>query len=239
MTIRINSWNLALATAVVALAPASGVTAPPSGHPAVTPQVDATNPVASVDPRVPPAAGQPCVVELLHDRPWPQMSIWMEIDPTITYVPPAACPPPWSKVILKLDLQSSRRTVLDSIGMDLARVRLFRSGAPHYDGQSSWHVERDLTDYSALFRTPHTGSIWSQQDPEAVDWGWDYAQPVYHASAQLFFYPSTAATPAPRVPDAIVGVNQDTPVNLPHNVVRAYLDVENAFPSPDLIWYTC
>lgn len=142
-------------------------------------------------------------------------------------------------MILKLDLQSSRRTVLDSIGMDLARVRLFRSGAPHYDGQSSWHVERDLTDYSALFRTPHTGSIWSQQDPEAVDWGWDYAQPVYHASAQLFFYPSTAATPAPRVPDAIVGVNQDTPVNLPHNVVRAYLDVENAFPSPDLIWYTC
>src|SRR5690349_7593616 len=136
VTIRNNSWHLALATAMLALAPASGVTARPPHHPAATPQADATNPVASVDARVPPAAGQPCVVELLHNRPWPQAYVEMDIDPTITYVPPQACPPPWSKVILRMDLRSSRRTVLDSIGMDLARVRLFRSGTPHYDGES-------------------------------------------------------------------------------------------------------
>ena len=239
MATRNGSWHLTLATAMLALAPSFGVTARPLEGPAVTPQVDATNPVASVDPRVPPAAGQPCVAELLHNRAWPQEGVEMEVDPTVIYTPPRACPPPWSKVILKMDLRSSRRTVLDSIGMDLARVRLFRSGAPHYDGESSWHIERDLTDYSALFRVPHTGRIWSSQNPESVDWGWNDGQPVYHASAQLFFYPSTAATPAPRVPDAVIGVNRDTPVNLPHNVVRAYLDVENVFPSRDLIWYTC
>lgn len=239
MNIRNNAWQRTLAMATLALSPAFGTAAHPSGSPAITPQLASTNPVASVDPRVPRAAGQPCVVELLHNRPWPQAFVHMDIDPSITYVPPPACPPPWSKVILKLDVQSSRRTVLDSIGMDLARVRLFRSGAPHYDGESSWHVERDLTDYSALFRAPHTGRIWSAQNPDAVDWGWDYLQPVYHASAQLLFYPSTAATPAPRVPDAVIGLNEGTPVNLPHNIVRAYVDVENAFLVHHPIWYTC
>lgn len=235
-----TSGPLALVATVLALAPACVATAQPQ-DPGSSAQDAITATVASVDPRVPPAAGQPCVVELLHNRPLPQPGVHMVIDPAIVYTPPTACPPPWSKVILKMDVQTTRRTVVDSIGMDLARVRLFRSGAPHYDGLSSWHVERDLTDYSALFRAPHAGRVWTAQNPEAVDWGWDYLQPVYHASARLLFYPSTAATPAPRVPDMVIGVDQDTPVALPHNIVRAYLDVENSFATPatDAVWFTC
>jgi hypothetical protein len=239
MSVRTDSRHLALVATVLAFAPAFGATAQPRDTRPSAQAAATTYTVASIEPRVPPAAGQPCVVELLHNRAWPQADVYMVVDPTIVYMPPQACPPPWSKIILKLDVQSSRRTVLDSIGMDLARVRLFRSGAPHYDGDSSWHVERDLTDYSALFRAPHTGRIWSGQNPEAADYGWDHLQTVYHASAQLFFYPATAATPAPRVPDAVIAVNQNTPVNLPHNIVRAYVDVENGFLAPNPLWFTC
>ena len=241
MTIQNDTWHRTLAIAILTLAPAFATTARPSGSQAVMPQLAAANPIASVDPRVPVAAGRPCVVDLLQDRPWPQADLYRDIDASITYMPPSACPPPWSKVILKLDMQTSRRSVLDTLGMDLGGVRLFRSAVPRYDGQSSWHAERDLTDYSALFKVPHTGRIWSGQNPEAIDWGWDHLTPVYYGNARLLFYPSTAATPAPRVPDAVIGVNQDTPANLPHNVVRAYLDVENVFPTPfnDLVWFTC
>ncbi|MFC5435285.1 peptide-N4-asparagine amidase [Rhodanobacter umsongensis] len=208
------------------------------GPAAVNPQVAPTNPVVSVDPRVPRAAGQPCVVELLHQRPWPQQSIQMDIDPNITYMPPASCPPPWAKIILKIDMRTTQRSVVETLGMDLAGVRLFRSAAPHYNGLSRWHVERDLTDYSALFREPHAGSIWSAQNSEAIDWGWDQLQPIYNADAQLLFYPASAATPAPRVPDAVVGIDSNAPVALPHNIVRAYLDVEADYLD-NPFWYTC
>jgi hypothetical protein len=239
MSVRHDSRHLALAATVLVFAPAFGATAQPRDT-QLSVQDTATYTVASIEPRVPPAAGKPCVVELLHNRPWPQQGIEMEVDPQIIYTPPLACPPPWSKVILKLDMQSNLRSVVDTLGMDLARVRLFRSAAPRYDGLSSWHIERDLTDYSALFRAPHTGSIWSTQNSEAADYGWhDRTIPIYHASAQLFFYPSSAATPAPRVPDAVIAVNQNSPANLPHNIVRAYVDVENSFLAHNPIWFTC
>lgn len=233
------SRHQALAIAMLLVAPAFVTGASLQTSLAATPQVAATDPVPSVDPRVPRAAGTPCQVELLHNRPWPQENVYMVVDPTITYVPPAACPPPWSKVILTLDVQTTRRSIVETLGMDLAHVRLFRSAVPRYEGLSRWHVERDLTDYSALFRTPHNGSIWSTQNPEAIDYEWPDHLPIYYASARLLFYPSTSATPAPRVPDAVIGVNRGSPVALPHNIVRAYVDVENGFLPDDPVWFTC
>lgn len=237
MTIRNDIPCRVLVGAMFMLPPVFAASAQAPG--AVGPGVTSTNPVASVDPRVPRAAGRPCVVELLHQRPWPQQDAYIDIDPNIIYMPPVSCPPPWAKIILKIDMRTTRRSVLDTLGMDLAHVRLFRSATPRYDGLSSWHVERDLTDYSALFRVPHTGRIWSTANPEAVDWDWVDHLPTYNADAQLLFYPASAATPAPRVPDRVVAVNQDTPANLPHNIVRAYLDVENDFLPSEPLWFTC
>ncbi|HET6807113.1 MAG TPA: peptide-N4-asparagine amidase [Frateuria sp.] len=241
MTLRHDSLHRALFATACTLAPVFGAAAQSPTGPVVAPQVASTNPVASVDPRVPVAAGQPCVVELLHDRAWPMGDPDHDPNAPITYMPPSACPPPWAKVILKLDVRSVRRSITDTLGMDLARVRLFRSITPRYDGNSRWHLERDLTDYSALFRAPRTGSIWMTQNEDFPDPPYT---PPFYATARLFFYPSSAATPAPRVPDAVIPVNQETPVNLPHNIVRAYLDVEADYFSgdgglPRNFWYTC
>lgn len=238
MTIRNDIPCRALAGAKVMLPFVFAASAQAQGPAAVNPQVAPTNPVVSVDPRVPRAAGQPCVVELLHQRPWPQQDAYMDIDPNITYMPPASCPPPWAKIILKIDMRTTRRSVVDTLGMDLAHVRLFRSGTPHYDDLSRWHIERDLTDYSALFREPQAGRIWSTADPQAIDWGWVDHRSTYNADAQLLFYPASAATPAPRVPDAVVAIDSNTPVALPHNIVRAYLDVEADYQG-NPFWYTC
>ncbi|HUB89849.1 MAG TPA: peptide-N4-asparagine amidase, partial [Dyella sp.] len=139
-----------------------------------------------------------------------------------------------------MDIQSIRRSVVDTLGMDLANVRLFRDAVPRYGGATNgspvnWHVERDLTDYSALFKLPQSGLLWSTQNFDAVDFIVDSF--AFNASAKLVFYPATAATPAPRVPDAVIAANQGQ-VNLPHNIERAYLDVENDYPG-NAFWYTC
>jgi hypothetical protein len=208
-------------------------------------------PIPSIDPPVPHVPGQPCVVELFHNRAWPQNFVSASTDPTINYAPPTACPPPWSKVILQVSIQSNRRSVQESLGIDLNNVRLFRGAVPRYDGTSSWRVERDLTDYSALFKVPQTGLIFSSQEDENADSVDAFA---FTGSARLLFYPATAAYPAPAVPDAVIAVNQGggTSVNLPTNIVRAYLDVEadyqdNPFDgggipttySQQPFWYSC
>lgn len=211
--------RLALATAL----PLAMVTV---GHA----QSPAPSQVVTPDPRVPPAAGTPCVVHLMDSQPFP--------DPfggpdSFVYMPPPACPPPWAKVVLKVDITSSRHTVKDDIGISIAGIRLLHQAAPRYDALVRWHVERDLTDYSALFTGPHTGSYWSNEEEEARDPGPD--TPPFSGSARLLFYPPTAATPAPRVPDAVIHVNGSTPLSLPHNIVRAYVDVDNAASW----WYFC
>jgi hypothetical protein len=238
MSVRNRSRHLALVATALAFAPAAGVAAQPLDAQPAAQAAATVYKIPSIEPRVPVAAGKPCTVTLLQHRRWPQEGVYRVVDPGIVYTPPPACPPPWSKVILKVDLQSSQRSILDSLGMDLARVRLFRSAVPRYDGLTGWHLERDLTDYSALFKVPHTGRIWSAQG-DGSDFGWDHLDTIYYGSAQLLFYPATPATPAPRVPDAVIAVNQDTPANLPHNIVRAYLDVENSFMVPNPVWFTC
>lgn len=201
-------------------------TAPPPPSPPV--------PIATVDPRVPVAAGHPCTVELIRNRVFPQQDLGARppIDPSFTFMPPPACPRPWSKVILKVDITSTRRSMVDTLGLNLGGITLFHGGVPRFDGVRRWHVERDLTDYSALFGSPHNGSIWTGENPDTIDFG--SRTDAFSGTATVEFYPPTAQTPAPRVPDSVIAINGQTRY-LPHNIVRAYLDVENVQPW----WFTC
>src|SRR5690242_967104 len=197
-------------------------TAPPPPSPPV--------PVRTVDPRVPVAAGQPCVVQLIRNRIFPQQDLGAgpPIDASFTFMPPPACPRPWSKVILKADITSTRRSIVDTLGLNLGGITVFHGGVPRFDGVRRWHVERDLTDYSALFGSPHNGKMWTVTYDDAIDFG--VGTPAFSGTATVTFYPATARIPAPRVPDAVVAIDGQTARNLPHNVVRAYLDVENTQP---------
>jgi len=113
----------------------------------------------------------------------------------------------------------------------------------------SWHVERDLTDYDALLRSPGKGQAVIGNVVNDTYTG------VIHGSARLLFYPASLIAPAAPVPDAVYPLGADpigntttlnTPTDklaktltLPRNVVRAYLDVFAQSQSGDEFWYTC
>ncbi|MEI7035492.1 peptide-N4-asparagine amidase [Fulvimonas yonginensis] len=214
-------------TALVLLAPCVAAASP----------LDVT--IERAAPPVPVPRSAPCEVRLFSDAPFK--------DPptSYTFAPPVSCPPPWSKVVLSMDLSGANAE--EGIAVALNGVTVFIGPTPSTPVTSHWHVERDLTDYSALFKMPASGTLTGLQ-PFRGGLG---NQPAT-GTATLRFYPPTAAQPAPRVPDAVYSAYtallppylvQGGPsgaikelASLPHNIERAYLDVTaNDFP----FWYTC
>lgn len=197
-------------------------------------------------PRVPVPRSQLCEVQLFRGA-------HLEGDENgvlgFGFTPPAGCRPPWAKVVLSMDLAGSRATAVRGLALALKDVTLFVGPTPSTTASAHWHVERDLTDYSALFKSPGRGTsraLYAFRD------GFLFVPGVHHltGTATLRFYPPTAAQPAPRVPDAVFsaytaweppymtgqpGVSKELDA-LPRNIERAYLDVTaNDFP----LWYTC
>lgn len=198
----------------------------PFAAPGAPPQA-ATTPVASVDPAVPTPAGRPCVVELFRNR---SLTIGYEtVD--YTYAPPPACRGPWAKVVLKMDFAGSREDYATTTTLRLAGVPLFQGAMPDFDSTARWHAERDVTDQASLFARPHNGQL------SGLEVEWDGPREPLLASARLLFYRATAAAPVQARPDAVYGLGGDSSAELllPHNIVRAYLDVYNAAPW----WFTC
>ena len=111
----------------------------------------------------------------------------------------------------------------------------------------SWHVERDVTDLSAVFKKPQTGIA------EIGNLVNDTYTGIIYANAALEFYPASWKAPAPVVPDIVVAVDstggdagavnsgqQVTQVlDLPTNVEKVYLDVISQSQSGDEFWYLC
>jgi hypothetical protein len=116
----------------------------------------------------------------------------------------------------------------------------------------SWHVEHDVTDLSALFKTAETGEA-NIGNFVGVYAGVTYNGIIY-ANAALEFYPASFRDPAPKTPDIVVPVeggggdagtlnttsSQITQtLNLPTNVESVYLDVIAQSQSNDEFWYFC
>jgi hypothetical protein len=112
----------------------------------------------------------------------------------------------------------------------------------------SWHVERDVTDLTAIFAAPQTGEANLGNLVNSSYTG------IVYANAALEFYPASQHEPAPRTADLVVPVNggggdagtlntgadQITQtLNLPLNVERVYLDVIAQNQSDDEFWYFC
>ncbi len=210
-----------------------------------TPQVGSSNPV-SPEPGVPRPTTTPCVVPLFSNLQFADYG-----QKTITYTPSAgsACSGPWAKVVLTADFTVTAGTQYDRT------AKFFLGGANIYFGTTaepraklspSWHIERDLTDYSALFTAPQTGVASIQNIVDSTYTG------VIYASATLLFYPANAANPAPAVPTEVLALAQNTTTSLntttdqqaatftlPRNVTQAYLDVISESQGADEFWYTC
>ncbi|MBO9661369.1 peptide-N4-asparagine amidase [Dokdonella sp.] len=202
--------------------------------------------VAIADPDVPPPPTTPCVVPLYEAFTF----IGFDNQP-FAYAPPSACPGPWGKVVLSLDFDVTAGRQFDRTG------RIWLNGANIYFGTTqepratvapTWHIERDLSDYSALFANAGGGYVELGNVVDGTYTG------IIHGSARLAFYPRTSGLDRPPRPDrvlplaagpdgGIVDLVGDArlavTLNLPTNIERAYLDVIAQSQGDDEFWYLC
>jgi hypothetical protein len=174
---------------------------------------------------------------------------------TYSYTPPSSCPGPWAKVVFTADFTVTAGRQYDrtaSFYLGHANIYYGTTAEPRAALSPSWHVERDVTDLSAIFKTAETGEA-NLGNFVGVYNGVTYNGIIY-ANAALEFYPASWRDPAPETPDIVVPVegsggdagtlnttsDQITQsLTLPTNVERVYLDVIAQSQSNDEFWYFC
>jgi hypothetical protein len=209
------------------------------------PTVGSSN-TATADPPVPRPLTRPCTVTLFSNLQFADFN-----PKTFTYTPPAACPGPWAKVVLEGDFSVTAGRQFDRTAMiDIGHVNVYfgTTQEPSSTVSPTWHVERDLTDYSPLFAIAQAGDVDIGNLVNGTFTG------VISGSADLQLYPAAAFAPAPRTADLVLPLS-DAPggavllpptastlaatFSLPANVERAYLDVITQSQHNDEFWYTC
>jgi hypothetical protein len=218
------------------------------------PPVIGSQNTVTADPRVTRPHEPPCVVQLFSGLQFVDFFI-----KTYQYTPPAACPGPWEKVVFTADFDVTAGRQFDRTAViNLGNVNIYfgTTAEPRHNLSPSWHVERDETDYSALFESPQSGQVILGNIVNSTYTG------VISGSATLEFYPAkhnrphddpsrTADQVLPLVqPNGTGGINEPaflftptdqlaTTFTLPLNVERAYLDVITQSQMGDEFWYTC
>ena len=213
-------------------------------------QIGSSNTVTA-DPLVPRPETKPCMVALFTGFQFVDFSV-----PKYSYTPPADCPGPWKKVVFTADFSVTAGRQFDRTAIvDLGFVNLYfgTTPEPRHNLAPSWHVERDVTDYSALFATPQTGDVILGNVVNSTYTG------IISGSAALEFYPAGEQEGGSSVPDVVNPLRQSngsggfnepaflftptdqlaTTFTLPTNVERAYLDVITQSQIGDEFWYTC
>lgn len=240
---RFPQWAAALALlaslSLAAPARAQVATAPSN------PVVGSSN-TATADPPIPRPSTTPCTVQLFSHLTFADFS-----PKPFAYAPPAACPGPWAKVVLEADFAVSAGRQFDRTAeIAIGHVNVYYGTTPEPSRTlgPTWHVERDLTDYSALLATAQAGDVNLGNLVDSTFTG------VITGSAVLKLYPASAAAPAPRTADAVLPLSTAPggaallattasvlapTFTLPTNVEAAYLDLVTESQSSDEFWYTC
>jgi hypothetical protein len=202
---------------------------------------------ATADPPVPRPHTKHCEVTLLTNQAFDDFN-----NKNFSFTPPPDCPGPWSKVIFTGDFSIQPGVQFDRTG------QIFFGGVNIYFGTTAeplqtqtdtWHVERDLTDYSSLFKTTQTGYA---SLGNIV--GEDGLNSIIFGTFKLEFYQPDFGNPAPRTADAVLPVQdsgnssfQITSSNpevvqsftLPQNTEAAYLDVVAQSQNAEEQWFFC
>src|SRR6185437_2397721 len=200
---------------------------------------------ATADPPIVRPNTTPCVVTLFNNFAFADFS-----PKPFSFTP--ACPGPWAKVVLNADFSIQAGRQFDrtaEIWIGGVNVYFGTTSEPSGTVARSWHIERDLTDYTALFNTTQSGH---------VDLG-NLVNSTFTSSlfgtAELQFYPLEHRNVAPITADQVLAMISDpsagtaflsTPAStlsktftLPTNIERAYLDVVAQSQAGDEFWYTC
>ena len=214
-----------------------------------TPQIGSSNPVTAEPPVARPQT-KPCVVQLFQNMQFADFNT-----KSFSYTPPASCPGPWAKVVFTADFTVTAGRQYDRTAafyLGHANIYYGTTAEPRATLSPSWHVERDVTDLTPIFKTDQTGEA-NIGNFVGVYNGVDYNGVIY-ANAALEFYPASWQDSPAVTPDIVIPVNgaggdagtlnttsdQITQVlNLPMNVERVYLDVIAQSQSNDEFWYFC
>jgi len=220
---------------------------------------------ATADPLVPRPDGRPCVVQLFNNF---QFAHFSDSAQTFAFTPPAACPGPWEKVVFEIDFSENAGVQFDrTASLYLANTNIYFGTTPEplANVTNSWHVERDITDYSALLSAPQQGTIilanCTTDCPPPFN---TRLNGVFTVNAGLQFYPAEREHHKRddhgdhRVPDQVLPLEQvnssgginlpatlqptdqlATTFTLPTNTEHVYLDVVSQSQSVDEQWYAC
>jgi Peptide N-acetyl-beta-D-glucosaminyl asparaginase amidase A len=212
-------------------------------------QVGSSNP-ATAAPLVARPHTKPCVVALFENLAFADYT-----PKSFGYSPPSACPGPWAKVVFTADFTVSEGRQFDRTAafyLGQSNIYYGTTAEPRAALSPSWHVERDVTDLSAVFSAAQTGEA-NLGNFVGVYNGVTYNGIIY-ANAALQFYPAGPGAPAAHAPDVVVAVNGTSgdagtlnttasqitqTLNLPLNTERVYLDVIAQSQSNDEFWYFC
>ena len=118
-----------------------------------------------------------------------------------TFTPPAACPGPWAKVILQADFLVTAGIQYDRTGnIWIAGTNVWFGTTPEPAPAVAphWFIERDVTEYSALFNTMQPGEVDLYNLVNT-----QYTGNIY-GSANLQFYPTDAQNTAPPTPNLVL-----------------------------------
>jgi hypothetical protein len=200
---------------------------------------------ATADPPVARPDTTPCVVTLFNNFAFTDFS-----PKPFSFTP--ACPGPWAKVVLNADFSIQAGRQFDrtaEIWIGGVNVYFGTTSEPSGTVARSWHIERDLTDYSALFNTTQNGRVDLGNLVNST-----FTSTLF-GTATIQFYPLAHHQDAPGTADLVLPLASDPTGGtaflsnststlaktfmLPTNVERAFIDVVAESQAGDEFWYTC
>ena len=209
---------------------------------------------------------KPCMVQLFSDY---QFAFFSSTDQTYSYTPPSHCTGPWSKVILDVDFSENGGVQFDrTASLYLANANIYFGTTPEplTTLTNTWHIERDITDYSALLATPQSGTMVLQNCTTDCPPPYNtFLNGVFTVNAKLEFYPADQGgqtwqnNKKTGLPDMVLPLTQSngnggvnlpvllfsptdqysTTFTLPTNIEQIYMDVVSQSQSTDEQWYAC
>jgi len=202
---------------------------------------------AFADPPVPRPRTTPCVVTLYKGFEFADFN-----PKSFTYAPPAACPGPWAKVILRANFSITQGRQFDrtaNIWIGPTNIYFGTTAEPSHNVARYWHVERDLTDYSSIFTAPQAGTVDLGNLVNKTYTG------ILHGAANILFYPLEQNQLPPRAADQVIAFSSgptggtvalntttdllEQTLTLPTNITDVYFDVFAQSQSNDEFWYSC
>lgn len=218
-----------------------------TSSPLYTPIATGSSLEATAEPPIPRPNTKHCEVTLLSNQAFADFN-----NKNFNFTPPADCRGPWSKVILTADFSIQAGVQFDRTGqIFFGNVNIFfgSTAEPLQNQVDTWHVERDLTDYTTLFKTPQTGFA---SLGNIV--GSDGLTSTIFGTFKLEFFEADFGNPAPQTADVVTPIqnagnsafqlNSTTPVvtqrvTFPRNTERAFMDIVAQSQNVEEQWFDC